>query len=386
MKHPRPASLRSVSTGTRVWIAALFVAAGLVTAARPAAEPPRCFGDDPATHVCIEGRFLDFWLQHGGEVVFGAPVAPTKLELTPDGPFPVQYFERARMELHLENVAPYDVQLGRIGVERLVALGRGDEMASTTGAEPECQRFDATGHNLCGRFLDYWRTHGLNLDEQAPVSEAESIGLLGLPITEAFTETAANGLTLRTQWFERARLVEFSDGIVAATALGREVAEAPALAAPPAQAPSPTAAPVTAPTAAPVSAPTLVLVPPPAPVPVVEPAPNVAAPRTPCDGNVPRPANDLQLWVANLGMNPPEDQAVACVRLIVDGEAARGASAIIYRHYGDQVRTTIAQTTGAEGVAGFIFYTGDGSPGMPTHLEAIVTYRGVPYRTTLWLP
>ena len=386
MKHPGRASIRSFSVGTYVWIATLFLAGSLVTAARPAAEAARCFGDDPARRVCVEGRFLEFWLQHGAEAVLGAPVGPTNLELTPDGPFAVQYFERARMELHTENPAPYDVLLGRIGVERLTALNRDREMRETPATDPGCLRFATTGHNLCGRFLQFWLDHGLSLDAQAAVSEPESIGLLGLPITEAITETLAGGLALRTQWFERARLVEFQDGTVAATALGREVAEVRTTPPPDAPTASPTEAPVASPSVtAPVAPPLLVVQPVPAVIPAAVPAANVPLPRTPCDQNVPQAVNGLQLWVANRGTRSVDDQAVACIRLIVQGEAAHGATAMVYRHYGEDTRPTIAQSTGPEGVASFIFYTGPGSPGMPAQLEAVVSFKGVPYRATLWL-
>jgi hypothetical protein len=100
---------------------------------------------------------------------------------------------------------------------------------------------------------------------------------------------------------------------------------------------------------------------------------------------VPIPANGLQLWITDPSPPAGEDQAVACLRLILGGQPVSGADAIVYRHYSNETRPTITHTTGKDGVAGFIFYIGPGSPGMPTHLEAVVSYRGTTYRQTTWL-
>ena len=105
----------------------------------------------------------------------------------------------------------------------------------------------------------------------------------------------------------------------------------------------------------------------------------------PCNRNVPAPANGLQLWVTDPDDNDHDDQMTACVRLIVANEAANGAGAVIYRHYGGDTRPTIHQSTGQDGWASFIFYTGAGSPGVPSSLEAVVSFRGVTYRTALQL-
>src|SRR5205814_2902952 len=72
-------------------------------------------------------------------------------------------------------------------------------------AHPGCRFFVATGHELCAAFLDYFGTHGLEFDAKKGTSEAESLALFGLPISEEAMETNASGDRVLTQWFERAR-------------------------------------------------------------------------------------------------------------------------------------------------------------------------------------
>ena len=64
---------------------------------------------------------------------------------------------------------------------------------SRPAAADECVMFPETGHQVCGRFLDYWQTYG-GLAQQ------------GLPLTDVFLEVnPTNGQTYPTQYFERAR-------------------------------------------------------------------------------------------------------------------------------------------------------------------------------------
>src|ERR671926_95883 len=70
-----------------------------VPAAR--AQGERCF---PETGYCISGRFREYWEQNGGLPVFGFPITPTADEVNRDTgePYPTQWFERNRFELHPE--------------------------------------------------------------------------------------------------------------------------------------------------------------------------------------------------------------------------------------------------------------------------------------------
>ena len=71
----------------------------------------------------LSGHFRDFWATNGGLAVFGLPLSEEFDERLADGRvYRVQYFERARLEYHPDNAAPYDVLLGQFG--RQFAGGR----------------------------------------------------------------------------------------------------------------------------------------------------------------------------------------------------------------------------------------------------------------------
>lgn len=71
----------------------------------------------PETGFGVGGLFLEFWEENGGLMSFGYPISAEFDEVQPDGrAFRVQYFERARFELHPEAAGtPYVVQLGLLG-------------------------------------------------------------------------------------------------------------------------------------------------------------------------------------------------------------------------------------------------------------------------------
>ncbi|WP_322821843.1 hypothetical protein [Chloroflexus sp.] len=71
----------------------------------------------PETGFGVGGLFLQFWEENGGLMSFGYPISAEFDEVQPDGrAFRVQYFERARFELHPEAAGtPYVVQLGLLG-------------------------------------------------------------------------------------------------------------------------------------------------------------------------------------------------------------------------------------------------------------------------------
>ncbi|NTU84027.1 MAG: hypothetical protein HGA45_32425 [Chloroflexales bacterium] len=76
------------------------------------------------------GRILEAWRANGLEfdgrpgisegeslALFGLPLSDAQVELIEGREYTVQWFERARFELHPENQRPYDVLLGRLGSE-----------------------------------------------------------------------------------------------------------------------------------------------------------------------------------------------------------------------------------------------------------------------------
>ncbi len=330
------------------------------------AQDERCFeGENPAITDCIAGRFRAVWEASGGLPVFGYPLTPATFSATPDGAFLSQTFERARFELHPENAPPYDVLLGRLGAEQLAARGEDWQAQPRQAPIAGCLYRDETGFNICGPFLNTWRSAGLRSSD-ASIGDADHLALWGLPISPERTRTTANGVIVE-QWFERARFELQPDGTVMIGRLGAE-----ALAAAPAPAPeaSPPALPVADQPAPDLSS-----------APVTPPLPSVLFPEVPCNVNVPEPAEGIQVWMATPQPRGSED-AVACVRLIIGGEAATGAPAITYRYIGDGRRASIPQSTGRDGVASFIFYVGDLPVGLRVPVEASVLYRGVTY--TAW--
>ncbi len=190
---------------TTICLLALMVAGSGLYAARVSAQgQQQCF---PETGKCVSGRFLQYWQQNGGLPVFGYPLTNEQQE---NGQT-VQYFERQRFELHPENQAPYDVLLGRLGVEVLQQRGI-DWFTQPKAGGPAagCYYFSETQHNVCNQqngvgFLNYWVTHGLDFDGNSSKNYSESLALFGFPVTEPYQYTDSAGQTYQVQWFERAR-------------------------------------------------------------------------------------------------------------------------------------------------------------------------------------
>lgn len=75
----------------------------------------------PETGFSVNPTFLNYWQSHGGLSQFGYPISQQYLD--PQTNLIVQYFERARFELHPEHKGtPYEVLLTLLGVERASSL------------------------------------------------------------------------------------------------------------------------------------------------------------------------------------------------------------------------------------------------------------------------
>lgn len=166
---------------------------------------PDAQGCFPETGFCIDGRIREFWEQNDGLRVFGLPITPRHEEVIQGQALQVQWFERNRLELHPENPRPYDVLLGRLGVDILEQQGRTWLPAPTGIPQAGCRFFPETGYNICGNMLRAWQANGLELDGRRGNSESESLALFGLPISEERVETLSDGNSYTVQWFERAR-------------------------------------------------------------------------------------------------------------------------------------------------------------------------------------
>jgi N-acetylmuramoyl-L-alanine amidase len=151
----------------------------------PTSPPPA-----PQPNYPVEGAFAQFWAQNGGLTRLGLPLSPAVTDPA-SGDLVVQYFERARFELHPEAPPQYFVELTLFGAALL-----GNRPERTAPANPcagDCARFAETNHTLRGTFLRYWTASG-------------GLPVFGFPLTEEIREVnAADGKEYTVQYFERAR-------------------------------------------------------------------------------------------------------------------------------------------------------------------------------------
>ena len=152
----------------------------------------------PETKHNIGPDFLAYWRDNGGLAQFGYPVTELFSDMNPDDKtvYKVQYFERARFELHPEKAGtPYAIELGRLGAivtatrlaeKPFARVGRIDDAADR-------RYFPDVGHTLSGTFKAYWDGHG-------------GLPIFGFPVCEPFDEkSATDGHTYTVQYFERNR-------------------------------------------------------------------------------------------------------------------------------------------------------------------------------------
>lgn len=113
----------------------------------------------------------------------------------------------ARGELHYRLAVSQDPGVYTL---RIVAFG-GTVLATapftvTPGGPPAGERyFPETGYAVKGRFLGYFRAHGLDLGD-TDIAERESLALFGYPISGEFEQRLEDGRTYTVQYFERARM------------------------------------------------------------------------------------------------------------------------------------------------------------------------------------
>jgi hypothetical protein len=205
-------SLIHAEDGTLAWIAtgdtamAAKIADRLPTAPRPDGRAPH-FVDYwfPETGHHLGGIFKSFWEAYGSFSTFGFPLTEEYVETNADtgDALTVQWFERQRYEWHPENAGtPYEVLLGRLGVELLAAQGR--DWTTFPKADPAAPGYvPETGQAVASEFASYWSSHGLDFGDSG-TSYRESLALFGYPISPPMIETNADGDTVLTQYFERA--------------------------------------------------------------------------------------------------------------------------------------------------------------------------------------
>ncbi|HLI51777.1 MAG TPA: polysaccharide deacetylase family protein [Thermomicrobiaceae bacterium] len=142
----------------------------------------------PETGHTVADPFLTYWRTHGALPIFGYPIT----QPIDDQGMTVQYFERARFELHKEfSGSSSEVELTLLG--RQLVGDRHDgpfkPFPANTLAVNTSDRtfFPQTGHYLAYGFKQFWEQNG-------------GLAVFGYPLSEDMSE---NGLTV--QYFQRAR-------------------------------------------------------------------------------------------------------------------------------------------------------------------------------------
>jgi peptide/nickel transport system substrate-binding protein len=128
--------------------------AAFVPVAKPADADGKTKVWFPETKHSVSGKILEYWNKYGGLQQFGFPLSEqfNEISATDGKTYAVQYFERNRFELHPEKAAPYEVELGLLGVQQYkqtpiaaadlpIAPPKGvtskkDTMIAATGQEP----------------------------------------------------------------------------------------------------------------------------------------------------------------------------------------------------------------------------------------------------------
>lgn len=169
--------------GIAAAVSALLIGGVAVAVSQAQAQSCRFF-DETGHWVCDD--FLDFYDERGGLEIFGYPL--TEAAEDPARGLRVQYFQRARMELHSYNQGRYRVQLGLL-VDELDYLYPSATLEEIPAlSDPNHQYFPQTGHIVSYAFLEYFRERG-------------GVDIFGYPRSEILYEDG-----YYVQYFQRARM------------------------------------------------------------------------------------------------------------------------------------------------------------------------------------
>ena len=194
--------MRNLPAGRPLIYLALVAALGI--SVLPWGHPPPGAQDSnffTETGFSVAGRFLDAWrgpyTYQESVALNGYPISAAQPEVDPaDGQtYQVQWFERARFELHPEKAPPDDVERSLLGKEAVWDSRRGE-----LPFQPVPRPADAgvswspqTQHTIRGAFLQFWNKYG-------------GVTQFGYPLSEAFPEPSRlDGKIYTVQYFERSR-------------------------------------------------------------------------------------------------------------------------------------------------------------------------------------
>jgi VanW like protein len=170
-------------------LAALWPVAPVAAAPAPAPSPANGFAYFPETGHNVGLAIKRFYDSHGGLDIFGLPLT----ELFNEDGMQVQYFERARFELHPELPPEFFVSLTLLGQH--FTEGRNEPAFQWLSANPGGDRtfFPESGHTLGGAFRGFWQGRG-------------GLPAFGYPISEETGEiNQQDGQFYTVQYFQRAR-------------------------------------------------------------------------------------------------------------------------------------------------------------------------------------
>ncbi len=173
--------------GDPLWFRLMVVQSGPTQRSSPAADPAFKFFDITGHNVAQP--FLDFFKAHGDLTVFGYP----RTEVIQEDGVTVQYFQRARFELHPENPKPFQVQLMLLG-DILTTPRRPFPQTKPFTPTADHVFYPQTGHSLSFGFLKFFNTYG-------------GLDAFGYPISEELQEANndGSGRVYSVQYFQRAR-------------------------------------------------------------------------------------------------------------------------------------------------------------------------------------
>lgn len=180
-----------------VFVASVFLITALSpqtpTLAAPSSAPSTsndAFAYFPETGHNIGLDIKHFYDAHGGVDIFGLPLT----EVFVEDDMQVQYFERARFEIHPDLPREFRVSLTRLGA--YFTQGRTEPAFQWLSSNPDSSRqfFPESGHTLGGAFLNFWQTRG-------------DLAVFGYPVSEELVEiNPFDGQPYTAQYFERVRL------------------------------------------------------------------------------------------------------------------------------------------------------------------------------------
>lgn len=173
--------------GDPLWFRLMVVPSGPTQRTSPAGDAAIKFFD--VTGHNVAPPFLDFFNKQGGLDVFGYP----RTEAIQESGVTVQYFQRARFELHPESPPPFNVQLTLLG-DLLTTSRRPFPKGQPFTATPDHKYFPETGHSLSFGFLKFFNSRG-------------GLQSFGYPISEELQESNndGSGHVYNVQYFQRAR-------------------------------------------------------------------------------------------------------------------------------------------------------------------------------------